>query len=521
MSRTASRPLPHPADATSVALKRVDRWLWAIPAFVAFGLILPSIGAWCVWAPDSVTTYLPIARTLSRAGELPPVRLIAPPGYSVLLAPILAIWGDTPLLALRIAQGLAFVAIVAMVFFIHRGELSKGGALAASLAAACSPVLLTFAATPLAEIAFTLMICAWLLVMHRWESGRAGPWYEAAWVGVFCAAISLTRSIGAVTIPVSLWVMVRCFSPRVPKLLVPLGAFCICSVGPLIAWEMRQSLYPGSDSYRRAWTQPRGDEAADLRGPALYAHRLGSFGIMRLAALKETLAAPDPYWRLYSPPWSRSSSCVIGGMLIAIALVRFAMFRRAADGFVVSTVGLLVFWPYDEGVRLVAPLIPILVAYPVWLIERWLRSGRTVQSMAAWALAAGISGLYLPGVLRWESRLSTLHDKENTRLRQMHELAAWQVANLSTGGSYIGVTPYRDNSKLLLAGASYLAERHVRPIDCMPQSGFDVPPDSFDAAFVHSSLASEAELRWGMHPRARTGPFAIFVPESADAWAGE
>ena len=488
--------------------------MWAIPAVVAISLALPSLGAWCTWAPDSLTTYLSLARTLARTGQLPAQRLIAPPGYSVMLAPLVLLWGDTPMLAIRVVQALMLLLIATSTFFVHRRELSHGGALAAAICVASSPVLLGLSATPLSEIFFTTLICAWLLLIGRWEEGRFSGWWEGAWGGVLCAAIMLTRSIGGVTVPISLWVLWR--RARGPIRLGRLAAFSACVVGPSVTWELRQNSFPGVDSYRRAWTQSTWSEPANLRGPPLYAHRLGSFGILRLAALKEAFISPDPFWRLYASPFARLSSCVIGGAILIVAFAKFVRHRRAADALVIATVGLLCFWPYDEGVRLIAPLIPVLAAYPVWVIQRGLRSRRPFSQRAALLFSMAWMCSQAAGVIRFEATLPAHRDKELARFRQMRDLAAWQAATLPARGDYIGITPYRDNSKLVLAGASYLSERVVRAIDFMPNGAFDIPRDAFDAAFVHQSLEEQARQRWGTEPSAHTGPFALFISHLPD-----
>src|ERR1044071_5417436 len=63
----------------------------------------------------------------------PSQHLIAPPGYSVMLSPILLFWGDTPLLAIRLLHLAALVVIALLTFFIHRRELSAGWATLAAI----------------------------------------------------------------------------------------------------------------------------------------------------------------------------------------------------------------------------------------------------------------------------------------------------------------------------------------------------------------------------------------------------
>src|ERR1043166_8861639 len=259
MSRGFARPLEWLDAPPAIRFRTFRRWMWVVPGVIVLSLVLPFFGPWCSWAPDSLTTYLTVARSLVRTGHFPSQHLIAPPGYSVMLSPILLFWGDTPLLAIRLLHLAALVVIALLTFFIHRRELSAGWATLAAIFVASSPALLTFSETPLSETLFTAILCGWLLIMDRWERRRAFAWWEAAWGGVLCAAILLTRSIGAVVVPISIWVLWRGGERRVDKA-GRLAAFIVCAIGPWIAWELRQSSFPGTDSYRRAWTQPTRSE---------------------------------------------------------------------------------------------------------------------------------------------------------------------------------------------------------------------------------------------------------------------
>jgi hypothetical protein len=220
----------------------------------------------------------------------------------------------------------------------------------------------------------------------------------------------------------------------------------------------------------------------------------------------------DFAWRAFNPPFDKPLTWLIGGCFVAVVAVRFFKYRHAVDAYVLLTLLMLSLWPWDEGVRLVAPLIPILVAYPLWCGLRWSRNAgprkwvrpALISAMLLWLL------LQAAGMAVAQSRLAGLETKARSRVAVMAFLAAWHDDHTLPGASWIGVTPKGDDSKVLLLGAAYLARRPMTSIDVLDLADYqlDLPAGSW--AFVHDSLSELTQAKWGYVPVWHESCFTVF-----------
>jgi 4-amino-4-deoxy-L-arabinose transferase-like glycosyltransferase len=473
-------------------------------------LCWPALGRWCIFSSDSFQ-YFGLARTLSETGNFPPHQFMLPPGFPAIIAPFFQ-FGDLPLLPLRILFSICWAMTAALTYLLHREELGRKPALVAGLLVALSPVLFRSTLVPLSEPIFTVLALLTVIIMAAWWRRPVRNWWSVSLGGLLTAAAIMVRSMGLVLFPAMAFAMLHHRAQTMTRRAIWVGIFAFCSLAPLAAWSYRQSHYPAGSGYGRYWTTAREAERTNATGLALQLERLGKFGPARLESLKETMLPKDFAWRAFNPPLDKPLTWLIGGFLVAVVAVRFFKYRHAVDAYVLLTLLMLSLWPWDEGVRLMAPLIPILVAYPLWCGLRWSRNAGPRK----WVRPALISAMLLwllfqaGGMAVAQSRLAGLETKAHSRVAVMASLAAWHNDHTLPGASWIGVTPKGDDSKVLLLGAAFLARRPMTSIDVLDLAAYqlDLPAGSW--AFVHDSLSELTQTKWGYVPVWHESGFTVF-----------
>ena len=489
-------------------------------AAIVFGLILlaaaigwASLGRWCLFAPDSFT-YLDMARTLWETGRLPPRRLVAPPGFALLLAPLMR-GGDLPLLPLRSILLAAWAAVAVLTFLLHRRELGQVQAAAAGLLVALSPVLFTLTLTPLSEMVFLVLATLTLLLLERWrEPGRISS-VAAAAGGLLAATACLTRSMGVVLLPLGAMVLLaKRDNPRRLRVQIAL-LFLAAAVLPVLAWAQRERSFPSQAGYPRVWTAALGHEETDAAGLTLQWQRLARYGPLRLESLKESLLPRDLCWRAYQPPWAGITTALLGGGLAAIALWRAVRTRRPSDIFVVLTLLMVALWPWDEGPRLIAPVMTVTAAYPVWIAARIGRYGRRrgTQALAATALV-GVILLQAAGLKLLLDRLPSQREKAAARVAEMERIARWLTAEMPESGRWCAYLPDRHAAKLPLIGAAYLARRPLTPVDVRHPLEALPDPEAADCVWWHESLTPRADVLRNYRACETRDGFRVYRPIS-------
>jgi len=473
-------------------------------------LSIPGLGRWCIFSPDSFQ-YLEMARSVAETGGFPHRHFMLPPGFPVVLAPLLC-FGSLPLLPMRTLLAACWAIAAALTYLLHRDELGRRLAWVAGLLVAISPVLLHSTMMLLSEPVFTVLALMTLLVMVRWWRRPVGSVWFVALGGLLTAAAVMVRSVGIVLLPVLALALLRHRDQPVTRRAIGAGILACCVLGPLAAWHIRQGLYPTGIGYEHIWTAARAAEKTDATGLALQLERFQKFAPSRLDSIKETMLPKDLAWRAFNPPWDQPTTWLIGGFFVVVALVRLIRLRSPVDLYVLLTLLILSLWPWDEGVRLVAPLILIFVSYPLWVgLLIWRRArGRTwARPAVAVALVLWLL-LQAAGVTVELSRLPTLKAKARHRMDVMATLAAWHDAYTSPGATWIGVTPQADDSKTLLLGAAYLSRRPVTTIDVRDQSAYDLDLSVGQRAFVHEALANSVKEKHGYVPVSRQSGFVVF-----------
>ncbi|MCG8409595.1 MAG: glycosyltransferase family 39 protein [Phycisphaerales bacterium] len=487
--------------------------------FGSVGLILVTValsyrglGDWCSFSPDGIT-YLTIARTLAENGHLPQERLVPPPAYPVIIAPLLLL-GDLPLLGLRILFLVCWMMTAVMTYLLHRRELGDGLGWVAGLLVASNPVLLMLTTTPLSESVFIAALSANLVLMHTWWQRPVCRRSEVVLGGLLTTITLMIRSMGIVMLPLMGYCLLRHRKQALGQRAQWAALFALCTLGPILAWNLRQSAYPAGHNYASIWVTARGIENTEATGWALQFQRFITFGPMRLQSIKEAVLQKDVAWRLFRSPLDTPSTWVVGGFFVVIALGRFLRFRTPTDAFVLATLLMLSLWPWDEGVRLVAPLLPVLVAYPLWLGKAWWHQIR--QPRRRFALAATLVLILVcqgAGITRVQSRLPVYRDKAMKRVAEMINMAEWHASNAPDGAKWIGVTPKGHNDSLLLMGSAYLSRRPLNNVNLKPQQDYELTfSGEEDYALVHKSVYDERGDQWTfLLPNRTVGRFVVLT----------
>jgi hypothetical protein len=479
-------------------------------AVLALLLSVPGLGNWCLFSPDSFQ-YLGLARTLVETGGFPPQQLMPPPGYPLAIAPLVA-FGDLPMLGLRILFAFCWAGTAAMTYLLHREELGQRPAWLAGLLVAACPSLLQLTLTPLSEPLFTLLAAIAVVIMAAWWRRPVRSAWFVAVGGLLTAAAFMVRSMGLVLLPTMAFALLHHSGQSMARRAVWAGLFAISALGPFAVWQVRQSQYPVGASYSRNWTAAREVEATDATGLRLQLERFRKFGPRRLDAIKEAVLPKDLAWRAFDKPLNKPATWLIGGFFVVVAAVRSIRLRNPVDLYLLLTLLMLSLWPWDEGVRFAAPLIPVLVGYPLWVgLLIWRRAGgrRGVRPVLISALLLWLA-VQAAGMAVAQSRLPALETKARHRLQEMSSIAAWHEAHTPPAAMWIGVTAQGDDGKVLLLGAAYLAHRPVSMIAVRDRSAYLLDLSEGQRAFVSRPLADLTRQRWGYVPVATEAGFVVF-----------
>jgi hypothetical protein len=329
---------------------------------------------------------------------------------------------------------------------------------------------------------------------------------------LLAGAAIMVRAAGLVLVPVMAMALFRQGGRSTARRIGAAVVFGALAILPSVAWQARAGANHERPGYLHAWTHARGGEHTDATGLALQVERLAKYGPAHLHAVKQLLLPEELFWRAYQAPFDLPTTWLIGGGIVLIALVRLVKYGCPMDAYVLGLMLMVSLWPWDEGVRFAAPLLPIVAAYPLWLgraIWRHRVAGRGLRFGLAAALllllAAELGGL---GVA--QARMPAQRRKAEQRLAAMRELAGWHAANTAPGAKWLGVTPNGDTSKVLLVGAAYLARRPVETMDVNPGETMRPAPGAASCILVHKNLTDSAVAPEGFVAAANVGDFVVW-----------
>lgn len=465
-------------------------------AAVCGGVAATTLGDWAVLTPDSFG-YLSVARSLVETCALPEQRLTLPPGFSILIAPMM--YCDVaPLAWIRMLLIAGWIIGSVFTFAYYRIELGRWWAFLVGLIVATSPAFLTQSACLLSELVFVPLVMASLIVQRTWRTGDRLGAGRVVFGGLLVAAAMMVRTMGVALVPVALaTIATRRKSGVLRRILLAM----LFLVGPVLlqaAWTRRNAQFPGGYGYRQILTQPRPGDPADAGPIMLQLDRLARYGPQRLGTIKEAVLPNHLAWRLFQPPWGGPVDWLIGGGLLLISVVRLVTRRREADAFVLVLFAILAVWPWNEGPRFVLPMLPIFAGSCVALLagtRRRLRDGLNSEptvheagrsrprAVFAFALIGVVLCMQLveDGLI---ARASVLRRaRESERVARMRLLAEMLTDAVPESSPIACVMPNESYGKTLAIGAAYFADRRIAQFQDV-RAGDDVSWSSFSAHHI-------------------------------------
>ena len=370
--KAAERPTADAAPVRAEARWPTPAWLRR-PRLVVGGLGLVNLVLCLAMFDPKIHTggdsshYVLLAESLLRAGDGysdtmapgdPVPHTKYPPGYPLLLAPLLAIFGrDIVLLkllsvALTVASTLVYAALA-------RERAGETRWLPVGLAFAVSPVVIDYSHWLLSEAAFLLCTLVALLFAERArrEEGLRGPYFWLAVVAI--AAAYWVRSIGAALVVAGTlyyaasrrWRQCLAYSALGAALTLPWfvrGQVLAGTGSPYLEQFLLKSVYEPEAGYH------------DLAG--MIGRFFANVGIYSAREMPRVLAGSDSAWAATEP----MKALAVG--LCVIVLLGFVHVVRSRPGlsetyFALSLLAILLFEEVVSDVRYLMPLVPLLLLY--------------------------------------------------------------------------------------------------------------------------------------------------------------
>ena len=403
-----------------MADQAVSRRFWAAAVFI--GLLLAVAAFWGakrdafgLFHDDGV--YTVVAKSLAQGDGY---RIISLPGapaqtkypflYSFLLSWFWRAAPDFP--ANIVALKALNIAVLLGIFFLAAGfyrryfPRSGFGALVFALLVAANPIVFTFTDFVLSDLLFVFFALAALVICAE-ESESSVSFARVALLGTVVGLACLTRLAAApLVLAGAVYSLQRLGWRGGCGFLLIVALF----LAPWFLWVSRAAL-PADDSlyaYYAFYTLGKTD-VGDF-GAWLGAHAAIALANARYLA--------DTFELLYLIPLFPA----LGPVLIALTAVgMFVSFRRAEAAhwsFFLSSIALLLFWPFHPG-RYAAPVVPLLILFVfrgMKALDRWVDAW---AGESALALAAKL--VWLPALLIfilngvWLSGYLLIHDEKTTR----------------------------------------------------------------------------------------------------------
>ncbi len=515
-SATGLQASPTPLHAD----RGTSRWPWRsiLLAIIPFALLAGSLGDWLILTPDTFA-YLQAARGIHETGHLPDARLIAPPLFPLILAPLISL-GDLPALAGRILLTLGWAASGVLAYQLYRRELGRWPAWIVGLFVATHSAMLFQSATLLSELVYMPLSLGALVVFSRWRDDRRVAAASLLVGSLLAIATIMTRSMGIMLLPVGALVLLMQSSPSWRGRLLRTGVFTSLALVVVFAWNHRENRYPVDSSYGSFLAKARSVEQTDATGLQLQVERLAHFGGQRLREITAVVLPRRVCWGLLASPWGSWIQWAAGGIVVGLLCLRVLRKRTPAEAYALLLLGLLAIWPFDEGVRFVLPLVPIFAGSLMWaMLEAWRwAKRRRVTHAGAIACACAIALGFAVELTVARGRFDDARRKSVARLAEVRSLADRFRRYSPPDAAMLCVTPDGDASKTRLTGAAYMARVQVdRYLDVYDTDLSDLPSLQGTCAWVHNTLAAQAEVIWGRRPQFEVGHFAVFMPESPHA----
>jgi 4-amino-4-deoxy-L-arabinose transferase-like glycosyltransferase len=353
-----------------------------------------------------------------------------PPGYPVLLMPMVAAFG----LQYRALAVFACLCTLGALFAIHRFVAPRHGVIAGVCVAGvfgCQSLTVLQSAQLLSDLPFTAMLFLALDRTDRWlTTERPGVLAPAAWM---LAAIAL-RLAGLALVPglCLAWLVRRQGRPRAALLAAVLGIVAVPVAGWFVraAWvrahaeateenlSYEQELVVGSPRRRLQPPVAAGPVAQAVERVVANAPALAG-------AAGDLLAGRLPG----AEPGLRDAARWVLLALLLVALAKSLPRTGVADGFLWCYAGVLLLWPWPELMdRFLLPVLPLLV------LMLWQLAG--TPSLRAVLVAALLALQVEPVVARL--RFFSGSTAENPMVKTLQQAADWIVQQAPPASRVVG-----------------------------------------------------------------------------------
>lgn len=325
--------------------------------------------------------------------------IVRPPGFSLLIAPVLAAFG-TSFLALNVFVSVFGVAAVVCLFLLVRERIGVAAALALCVLLWLSPAWQRLCNQVLSDVPAVALLLGSLL-LERWARARPGP-VRYGLLGLVLGLTGYVRTLNLLVVPAILAARVLGRDDERPsyKALLPLVLVPILLQVP---WSLRNAAadvpVPSEEVFLHTYGTALLHELPwDPASPRLGAGELAARVPERIAQwvpalgslLDERAEGPVPIWI--------GAALVLGWL---VALVR----KRRTEDFLTGGFLLVLSLYFAFRPRLALPtlvlILPAAVETLQWMLTR-LGGARAAQVTSAAVLLAAAAFVFEPGVHRAE-----------------------------------------------------------------------------------------------------------------------
>jgi hypothetical protein len=355
-------------------------------ALVSLALTFPLFVARSQFLTGDPTFYVGLAESLA-SGQgytlMGQPHTTYPPGLPLLLAPFAAVAGCNVLLTQVVIAAFAPISLVAVLAFLRqydaRAQLMVGGLLALGF-----PFFVFATQDVRSELPF-LTASALALRLVYGPPPKVLNWWALVAVGALTAATVLFRTIG-IALPAAFlvtWVhrrIRRLPSTSSDRALLVGGAAGLLAAALWFGWVSSNDTPSYAD--RMLMLDPHEPDLGPATVASLLARIPGSLA-RQVAHLVE--AATGIRWMLAT--WLSPVTVLLTALLI-IGLGRELRSPNPVLGwYLLGYGGILLLWPFDEGVRFILPVFPFLLLL-VWRGSAWAIGAANVRPSAWLGLAA-------------------------------------------------------------------------------------------------------------------------------------
>jgi len=309
---------------------------------------------------------------------------LRPPGFPILLAPVLARWGTDPV-AINTCVSLFGVLAVGLLFAFVRKHLGDVLGVAVAVAIWINPTYRDLCNSPMSDVPGLALLLAALLA-DRWarRGGRVG---REVLTGALIAAATYVRSVSFLLVPAIL--LSRLLAGRRPGWVRRGAVLAVVAVALVLPWQVRNRLRtpdaPADQTWLHSqwtavWHTDEGDPSSPRISLAEHAARIRGQTAWTVYALGKRLQVSH-----------HRHTLGFGLFVVASLLLAAGRRRDAGDLFAVLFGAVLCFW-HASLIRLA--LLVHVFAFPAaaWIVHA---VGRRLGARRAgeWLVAAAVLAL--------------------------------------------------------------------------------------------------------------------------------